>query len=460
MNQYVTRPTLADRPRSPTGNAARDLVAKFSFRVVVFLLLHLPLALALKQSPTLSLAHALFTFAVGLFWLAKDKRPDRLIYLTAYVAGAEMLWRVTYAFEDIFWEFGKYAVSLLLILAILKQHRLSRADKKPVLYFALLLPSVFVLPAFDRQEIAFNLTGPLSLAVATMFFSTVKLTRFQMERVLFAILAPIIGLAFLASHSTLSTESIAFTPTESIEITAGGTATNQVSTILGLGALVAFLYAATSREHGFLRMLMVGCTIWLGAQGALTFSRGGFLAALGAIAVAAFYLLRDRRSRGIFLLRGIGVLLVSLYVAFPALNDFTGGTLAPRYSDFDLTGRDTMIKTDLLAFRENPLFGVGPGRSKAYHAILHRWADTHTELSRMLAEHGSLGLLALLVLLTMSLGPVRKPLPSLEKAYTVSFTVWALLTMLHSAMRLVAPSFAFGLASATMLFKDTTSDYE
>ena len=77
----------------------------------------------------------------------------------------------------------------------------------------------------------------------------------------------------------------------------------------------------------------------------------------------------------------------------------------------------------------------------------------------MLAEHGSLGLLALFILLAMSLGRVWKSLPSLEKAYTVSFTAWALLTMLHSAMRLVAPPFAFGLASATMLSEDATPDY-
>jgi hypothetical protein len=36
----------------------------------------------------------------------------------------------------------------------------------------------------------------------------------------------------------------------------------------------------------------------------------------------------------------------------------------------------------------------------------------------------------------------------LAKGIAMAFTIWALATMGHSAMRLAAPGFAFGLASA------------
>ena len=431
------------------GNPVQELVASYSARAVFFILIHIPLAFAFRWSSTVATVHAIGTFALGLWWLAHDRYPDRLIYLTAYITGAELLWRGVYA--PVFYEFGKYSVGLLLVLGLLKYRRLFIADKRPLIYFALLLPSILVMPAFDRQMIAFNLTGPFSLAVATMFFSTVKLTQEQMKRILVALLAPVIGLGFMASYLTsLYEETIVFGG-GSIKETAAGIPGNQVSSILGLGALAAFLYVLTDRRHKVLRLLMVGSMIWLMAQAALTFSRGGVWTGIGAIAVAVFYLVRDRRLRYLSISILAVVCLVSYFYVFPALEDFTKGTLSERFRSFDTTGRDSIAEGDLKAFEEHPVFGVGPDQSRAYHELFFGSASPHTEYSRLLAEHGSFGIVAMLILFWLALQRFFVKLPLQSKAYGVAFITWALLFMLHSAMRLVAPSFLFGLAFATLL---------
>jgi O-antigen ligase len=400
----------------------------------------------MRSFPLVATVHALGTFALGLIWLARDSVPYRLIYLAAYITGAEMLWRMTNA--AVFWEFGKYSISLLLILAMLKHQRLSRADKRPFLYFILLLPSAIL--ALDRDKLSFNLSGPFSLAVAAMFFSTVRLARDQMERIFIAIVLPIVGVSFLALSSTLSATDLVFSGGANT-ITSGNIGPNQVSASLGLGLLAAVLFVVCRREKSLLSLVMLGCAVWLGAQCALTFSRGGLLTAFGAIAVALVYLLRDRRSRGVALAAVVTTLLITVSLVIPFLADFTEGQIGSRFSDLNLTGRDIIMESDWLAFQENPLFGVGPGNSPEYHARTFRAALAHTEYTRMLSEHGLFGLLSLLMLLLMALQRFGAKLPPLEKAYVVSFTVWGLLYMFHSAMRLVMPGFMFGLAGAILV---------
>lgn len=436
-----------------TDSITREISVPSSLVVLLFLVSHAPLVMAMKDSSSLATIHALGTLALGLFFLAVDREPYRVIYVMAYMVGAQLLWRISQA--NVYWEYGKYAVSLLLILAMLKYHRLSKADKKPLLYLVLLLPSIFVLPVFDRIGISFNLSGPLCLAVAAMFFSTVKLSRAQTARLFIAMLVPIVGVALLATSGTLAHEYL--TIDESSKITSAGYGPNQVSSILGLGGMLTCLYAIIYREKKLIKMLMVALTIWLMAQSALTFSRGGLWTGFGAILVAAFYLIRDRKTRRAILLGGLVFFIIGLYIILPKLDEFTQGKLTERFQNFRPTGRDRILLSDLIIFRGNLLLGVGPGQSKHYRGSLYRYrrARAHTEFSRMLSEHGIFGLMALLILLKMSFQRYRSALTPQQKAIVLSFTIWAMLFMLHAGMRLAAPSFLFGLASATALWDGT-----
>jgi hypothetical protein len=100
---------------------------------------------------------------------------------------------------------------------------------------------------------------------------------------------------------------------------------------------------------------------------------------------------------------------------------------------------------------ENPIFGVGVGMS-FYRA--EGWKVTHTEFTRLLAEHGLFGFSALVLILLAGCLTVWRSKSLREKAVTASMIGWSLLFMLDKAMRLVAPSFAFGLAFANMQFEN------
>ena len=64
-------------------------------------------------------------------------------------------------------------------------------------------------------------------------------------------------------------------------------------------------------------------------------------------------------------------------------------------------------------------------------------------MTRMLAEHGSLGLIALLILLFT---PLIIYVGDKTQLFAVIFTVFWLLTFNHAAMRIAAPEFVYSLA--------------
>lgn len=420
-------------------------------QIVTFLVFNVLLAYLSRQSNLFSSAYSWGVLLVGIFWILRDKQPVRVMYLCAYLVGAELVWRSTGA--GVFYEFGKYAITFLLILAILKFKLLPTANKWPVLYFVLLLPSIFLLPLFDRQTISFFLSGPFLLAVSVMFFSSVKIGLDQLKRMIVAVLGPTVGIAFLALFTTFTVNELVFA-TESNFTTSGGFGPVQVSLQLGFGALLAFYYATLEKESRPIAITMLILAVWLISQSVFTFSRSGLYNSIGALLVGAFFLFRQPRQRVSLLLGGILALVIFIWVIFPALDDFTGGMLGLRFQDTTPSGRETLIRADLQAFIENPLFGVGVGQAKFYHGRFGIFTSSHTEYTRLLSEHGSLGLLAMLILLGFAASRVFKKMSPAQKGIAMLLTAWAMLYMLNTTMRTAAPGFIFGLAGATFLFEE------
>ncbi|SVC67085.1 uncharacterized protein METZ01_LOCUS319939, partial [marine metagenome] len=67
----------------------------------------------------------------------------------------------------------------------------------------------------------------------------------------------------------------------------------------------------------------------------------------------------------------------------------------------------------------------------------------HSEFTRLLAEHGLFGLLSMFALIFLSIREYSTQKKQ-GKCILVCFTIIAILTMLHSAMRLAMPGFIFG----------------
>lgn len=430
---------------APTALTAARSAPKTS-SVVLFLALHAPLALAMTVHPLVPTLHAAVTLLIGLRAVAVSRKPDAVLALLGYIVASEPLWRANQAM--IFHETGKYALAGLAIFALVRFRLWPRADKTAFVYFVLLLPSLLVLPGFDRQLISFNLSGPFALAAATLLASAYQISERTLLRIFVMILAPILGMAFLGTVSMLATsEDINFYVSK---LPSAGLGKNQASSALALAGLVAFLYLCLEKRRKLQKVLLGAVGIWCTSVAALTFSRGGVATTIGAITAAGFFLLRDRRFRGALVVRVLLILALAAYLVVPVLESVTSGTLGERFSDSDLTGRDLLIEADLVAFREHPLLGVGPGQSKAYHDRTFRRVAAHTEYSRMLAEHGLFGLASLLLLAWMVGKALLRPVPALQKAMAAGLIAWSLLFMFHAAVRMAAPCFTFAIGIALL----------
>ncbi|NLJ48755.1 MAG: hypothetical protein GX428_04090, partial [Candidatus Atribacteria bacterium] len=150
--------------------------------ILMLIGVHIVLALAMKMYPILSTFHAILTGILGLLIVLFAQRTKWLIIVTGYITGSEVLWRMTSA--DVFWEYGKYVISALFVISIIRYrilYRLKISDIWPILYFLLLLLSVPLtinalgIGADARNEISFNLSGPLSLFICVLFLSKVKI---------------------------------------------------------------------------------------------------------------------------------------------------------------------------------------------------------------------------------------------------------------------------------------------
>ena len=420
-----------------------------------FALAHVAVGPALHQSVELATIHAWATLAVGLWWALSSRDPMRVAYVAAYTTGAEVLWRMSAA--DIFWEFGKYAVVLMFVVAMVRERQPdSRARRLALWYFALMVPSAMI-PVIDlglgaREALSFNLSGPLALMVCTMFFSAVEISPTQRRTLFLALIAPLLGLATITLLGLLANPDIAFGTESNLE-SSGNFGPNQVSTALGLGALVGVFELLNSREPR-LRFLLVPVVLFLMIQSVLTFSRGGMFAFLGATLVGLVFLVRDPRVRGAMVFVAL-LFALAYYVVLPRLDSLTDGALVNRFSDLDLTGRDGLVQADFEIWKENPVFGIGPGQAEAERQRFIKFAMSHTEFSRMIAEHGMFGLASLLVLLALFLENVRRAKSAASRMIVVSLITWATLFTLHAGMRLVAPSFTIGLSCAAFAMQRT-----
>ncbi len=446
MNASYRQAGQAIHPKIES-NPVRALVHGSDFALGVFILIHPLLALAMSASSLLSTAHAVFTIFIGFILAVFSKDERKVSYGAAYMVGAEVLWRMTNA--GVFWEVGKYAVSAVFLIALVKNRRLN-IFAISTLYFLLLLPSVIYTidsTSFSdaRSLISFNLSGPFSLMVCVWFFKAVPVTISQLRRMIIFLIAPVTGISAVALYSTFTHRAILFND-QSNFITSGGFGPNQVSSILGLAALLIFFYIVVRKDGRSVKVILLLLLFAFAFQSALTFSRSGLYLAGASALIAFLFLSRNGGAlvRNLFLF--LLIYSVFQYLFLPWADSFTQGQFIQRFQNLSLTGRDLIAKSDWVIWMNNFWLGVGPGMSDALHSLYFRTSASHVEFTRLLAEHGFLGLIALILLVVMGLKSFFQARGSVNKAFVAALLVWFFAYLASNAMRLVAPSFLFGLA--------------
>ncbi|MGZ4683471.1 MAG: O-antigen ligase family protein [Acidimicrobiales bacterium] len=445
--QVLAPPRPAPRPEPPTRLRHADLTETLSIAVAL-VIGHAVLGVAMTYSTVLASAVAALTLVGALGLAAFSKRIEMGVLAAVYVGSSDVLWRMTNA--KVPWESGKYVFTLALLIVLARFVRPLRRPFVPLLYLLVLLPSCAIAvwqlgPGLARGEMAATLAGPIALGVAVLAFRQLIATEAEARRLLWAVIGPAVAVAAIATKATIAAGTIRFTG-ESNFVTSGGYGPNQVSNILGGGAVCCLLVALS---HAPLRVRILSMLVgaWLVGQALLTLSRGGvwgFVAAGVCIGLAGL-LTSGTRSRVLTI--GVVVVLAAVLV-YSWVNLFTAGSLANRYADQSSTNRSDIARGDLALFADNPLFGVGPGVSKYVRTgVKEADGSTHTEYSRLLAEHGVFGVVALVLLVTMLVQALRSTTTTWNRFVTTGAGVYALFTMSHSATRIAVIAVMFGLAS-------------
>jgi len=374
----------------------------------------------------------------------------------AYIAGAEVFYRMNGAM--IFYETGKYSVILFLLIGMFYKGTSSKTVPFWI-YLLVLFPGVVVASFtldYDvvfRKAIAFNLSGPVCLGVSALYCYYKKITFDHFNYVLLMLLLPLIAnLSYLFFYTPSIGEAL-MSGTNSNYATSGGYGPNQISAVMGLGAFLVCtrLFVFKDRITNFVDLILLGLFSY---RAIITFSRGGVLTAVICIATFIFiFYQKQNKTQKNSLIRKLLLLVFAGIVIWSVSAIQTQGLITYRYTNRNAageleqditTGRAELIETELLAFYESPVMGVGVGKAKKFRSEeAGTETASHNEISRLLSEHGMLGLVALLILIFV---PIVFWTKFRNNYYFLAFMAFWFLTINHSAMRIALPGFVYGLA--------------
>lgn len=392
---------------------------------------------------------------IFILFISKNKNEEAFLF-SSFLVGAEVFIRMIGGF--IFYETGKYAVILFMILGILLGEFKQRFSVQFVYYILLLsLGIVFTtVPQGEsiKNSIAFNLSGPVGLGVAAFYFYKRPITKQKLFDCLFFMLLPLISMVTFIYFRTPDLNEIVFGSVANFQ-TSGGFGPNQVSTAIGLGVLIIVVFILGKQKLTGYFAVDAFFLIYFIYRGLLTFSRGGMLT--GVLALLTFSLFFIIYKKASFYDMSKYFLIVSLFSVGIWLftSNITGGMLENRYTGKnsigvqkkDLSaGRADIFQIQVTNFLENPLgIGVGNGKYQREKEEKKITGASHSEVGRLLEEHGLLGFFILLLLLIVPLFNFVNS-NNYQRAFISAFYIMWFLTINHSAMRIALPGFIYALS--------------
>jgi hypothetical protein len=335
----------------------------------------------------------------------------------------------------------------------------------------LLVPSLFydLSGKVDFKGIIFNILAPINLCLGVIYFYRQKIDVEDFKKIVIAIVLPLISALVFSYIKTPDYDQIEFQLGANFETT-GGFGSNQVSTVFGLGMfLVFYLWYSSIFISGY-SIVDLGILILFVLQGLLSFSRGGMIGGAISILIFLYFGLRTKNPKtkkstifSRFLMPSVFLILTTVWLA----NYITEGQLLLRYQgetagtlagnkEKDInsitSNRSDIFEGDLLLFYDNPM-GVGAGASR-YLRSRQKDVASHVEFSRLLAEHGYLGLIFFTILTFFPLIFFRNN-SSLEfKGFVIAIFFLAWYTSFHAATRNFVTPLLIGISLMTVVKKN------
>lgn len=430
---------------------------KGKFTYFTLILMHVALGFLLLVLPVFAKIYDVSIIIIGVAIVVKTKnKHNEVLYISGYIVGSEVLMRMTGG--NFVNEFSKYGVILFMLLGFIY----SGFSKNSIpfwIYLLLLVPGIVLstvtldISSDIKKAIFFNITGPVCLGIASIYTYRRRISLQEIDNVFFATALPILSTACYLFFFNPSVRDVV-TGTSSNFETSGGFGPNQVATILGLGFFLFFTRIVLYSKNITDIIINSLITLLIAFRCIVTFSRGGVFAGVAIIILFLIVVYASVGSKA-----RLKMSFVILFTAFAGMilwaysSYETSGMIDKRYANEDgigrkkesqLSGREILIETEWNMFLENPVLGIGVGKNKEYREHLTGIdLATHNELTRLLAEHGTLGIVAILILL---ITPIALYIDNRANIYVLCCFVFWLLTINHAAMRIAAPAFIYSLS--------------
>jgi hypothetical protein len=434
---------------------------------------HILLGVATVISPFLLVIYFYALIITSFLSVFGQKNNERLPYFLAYVVSFEMLARLSGASPYIPYELSKYFLFIIFIYGIINGNH---KGKMGAFMCLLLIPALF----YDLSEkvtyldVIFNFLGPLDIALAIWFFTKHRFTRHGFLHLLRLLVLPLLSSLVMTIIKTPDFSEIDFSLGANFQTTAGF-GPNQVSTVFGVGMFLSIYLFINKTFISGKRWLDVIIIALFTFQGLLSFSRGGMIG--GLLGIVLLLVMPGAKSQGrkdssVFRVR-VGYIIFTLIALSSTLiltNRLSEGNLLLRYQgetygtlhgakekniETVTTGRFSIFMDDLDLFIEHNIFGVGVGASR-YLRKSHNMVVAHTEPSRLIAEHGLLGIIFLFLLLVLLHRVYRNYKNGNGNSMLLALLIVGIYTTFHSSTRTYIPLLLIGLSTSYIIDEKDT----
>jgi len=438
-------------------------------KYITLILLHALIGIILYFFNSLSIVYAISIPAIGLYYIMKNQnKNNEVLFVSAYIVGSEVFLRMTGG--SLLYESAKYEVMIFLALGMFY----SGFSKNAIpywIYLLLLLPGVFIavetlnLETNLRKAIAFNISGPICLGIASIYCYNRKILLSQLSNILLTLALPVFSTTIYLILYAPNLKDLLMGTGSNME-TSGGFGPNQVATVLGIGMFIFFSRLLLESKTKLLIIVNIVVLFNITYRGFVTFSRGGMLTGFIIIILLLVYVYFNVKTyKKIKLLGFFSFMIIALVFTWLYTSNQTGGLINKRYANQDaagrvkesnVSGREDIWDSEIADFIDHPVFGIGVGkalevRQEKYGGVI---IASHSEVSRTIAEHGTLGIIALLIVF---ITPIFLNFNNKQHIYMISLLLFWLLTISHSAMRIAAPAFIYSLTLLKVFIQEEPS---